>query len=162
MTKYTRELLEPLVRNSYSYAQIIRTLGLKVSGGSQAFIKDKILLMGLDVSHFTGQLWSKGLTQNDHSSIKRQADKLSISPEKVFRNNTHYKGKTLKRAMLSVGVKYVCKECGMDPIWKEKPLTFHVDHTNGNRRDNRKENLRFLCPNCHQQTPTWGNTAAVS
>ena len=161
MTKYTEELLEPLVRDSYSYAQVIRKLGLKVSGGSHAFIKDKILLMGIDASHFTGKLWSKGLTQNDHCSIKTQANKIATLPLVVLRKNTHYKGKTLKRAMLSVGMKYVCVICGMNPVWCGKELTLHIDHINGNRRDNRQENLRFLCPNCHQQTPTWGNSAAL-
>ena len=157
MTKYTKDVLEPLVRSSYSYAQVIRKLGLKLSGGSQAFIKDKIILLGLNTSHFTGELWSKGLTKSDHVSIRNQAEKATIPPSTVLRLNTHYKGNILKRSLLSVGVKYICSVCGGEPVWCGKPITFHTDHINGNRRDNRQENLRFLCPNCHQQTPTWGN-----
>ena len=33
--------------------------------------------------------------------------------------------------------------------------TVELDHVNGNNRDNRLENLRFLCPNCHSQTDTY-------
>jgi 5-methylcytosine-specific restriction endonuclease McrA len=39
--------------------------------------------------------------------------------------------------------------------WLGKPLTLELDHVNGDNTDNRRENLRFLCPNCHSQTPTY-------
>jgi len=39
-----------------------------------------------------------------------------------------------------------------------KPLTLHLDHENGDHRDCRKENLRWLCPNCHTQTATYART----
>lgn len=41
------------------------------------------------------------------------------------------------------------------PIWLGKKLVFDLDHINGNNTDNRIENLRFLCPNCHSQTETY-------
>lgn len=49
---------------------------------------------------------------------------------------------------------YICSECGLEPFWNGKPLTLHLDHINGIKGDNRFENLRFLCPNCHDQTDT--------
>ena len=43
----------------------------------------------------------------------------------------------------------------MEPMWNGKSITLQLDHTNGIRTDNRLENLRLLCPNCHSQTITF-------
>ena len=51
---------------------------------------------------------------------------------------------------------YKCEECGISD-WQGKKLTLHVDHVDGNPADDRPENLRLLCPNCHSQTPFLGN-----
>ena len=49
---------------------------------------------------------------------------------------------------------YKCAICGIFE-WNKTPLKLHLDHINGNNRDYRFENLRFLCPNCHSQTETY-------
>ena len=41
-------------------------------------------------------------------------------------------------------------------VWNGKPLKLVLDHVDGNRRDNRPEKLRFLCPNCDSQLATRG------
>ena len=48
----------------------------------------------------------------------------------------------------------VCSECNISE-WNGKKLSLHLDHINGENGDNRIENLRFLCPNCHSQTSTY-------
>lgn len=47
-----------------------------------------------------------------------------------------------------------CNKCGLDE-WLGKPLTLELEHKDGNRSNNTRENLEALCPNCHSQTKTW-------
>lgn len=50
---------------------------------------------------------------------------------------------------------YFCENCGMGPEWMGIPITLELDHINGSPFDDRRDNLRWLCPNCHSQTSTF-------
>jgi DNA-binding CsgD family transcriptional regulator len=58
----------------------------------------------------------------------------------------------LKKRLIKLGLKRdECERCGIVE-WRERPLSMALHHVNGDRLDNRLENLRLLCPNCHSQT----------
>lgn len=50
---------------------------------------------------------------------------------------------------------YKCEKCNIIDEWNGYPISLQLDHINGINNDNRIENLRFLCPNCHSQTPSF-------
>lgn len=143
--KYTKEKLESVVRKSISIQDIARAfIGKPVTGNQHQHIKKMILKYGIDTSHFLGQRHGLGTTSNQRKN-----------PEQIFTVGQRQRSYYLRRALIESGIKYECIICGINS-WKEKKLNLEVDHIDGNSTDNSKENLRFLCPNCHSQTHTFG------
>lgn len=128
--------------------ELLQRLGLRYAGGTHSLYRNRINRLGLDTSHWKGTRpgWNGGL------SNKKTADQILVyNPDAVYRAQAYQ----LRRAMIEVGIAYECAECGQGPEWNGGPLTLQIEHKNGDSRDNRRENLCFLCPNCHTQTETY-------
>lgn len=87
---------------------------------------------------------------------------LAIPKETIiaqyFIEDNYTNNSTLIKKILSFKLlDYKCNisDCPLQGIWLKKVLRLHLDHINGDSSDNRLENLRFLCPNCHSQTDTY-------
>jgi hypothetical protein len=157
-SKYDYETLRPAVESSRSYAEVLRRLGLKQTGGSQANIKRLVQKFGISTDHFLGRAWNRG------DAHRGGPDKVAATRVLVLRDPLAHPEKAykLRRAMIETGIPYRCALCGIGAAWNGRVLKLTVDHVNGCRYDNRRENLRFLCPNCHSQTPTFGNSLGLT
>ena len=145
---WTDDDLRDAVRESVSIAGLLRRLGYQPSGGMHRFIKAHIRRLELDTSHFTGQSWAKGRRLSTGFRA-RPLDEILVA------NSTYSSSGGLRRRLIREGLKEPrCEICGLD-TWRGEPLPLALDHVNGDPTDNRLENLRILCPNCHALTDTW-------
>ena len=63
-------------------------------------------------------------------------------------------GKVALREYLTETHGYQCSSCGISD-WNGKPINLEIDHEDGNPYNDSPSNLRWICPNCHSQTPTY-------
>ena len=134
---YTKEELQEAIINSSSISGVIRYLGLNKSSGTYRTIEKRIDEYRL-VPNFTRKKHKK------------------YSHETIFCERSTYDRKSVRNKIIKENfLEYKCSICNIFD-WNNQPLSLQLDHINGVRDDNRLENLRFLCPNCHTQTSTWG------
>lgn len=138
---WTEGQLREAVKRARSKRQVLLLLGLVEAGGNYAQIGKYIKEYKIDISHFTGEGWSKGL-------------KLGFRPltqlDEILVKSSHYQSYKLKLRLFRAGLKKrICEECGWARKSDDGRIPLELDHINGDRLDNRIENLRILCPNCH-------------
>jgi len=142
--KYTREQLTEAVRGSASMRQVLTRLNVAPFGGNYDTLRRSLKRFDIDTSHFTGRAWSRNRLLGLRKPLEPYL--TNAAPIQSFK---------LKRRLLRAGIlQPLCERCALT-LWQGVLIPLELDHINGNNSDNRLENLRLLCPNCHALTPTY-------
>jgi hypothetical protein len=145
-SKYTKEKIEEVVKVSLSIATCLRNLGARPVGGNYKWLKGLIKWYNIDISHFTGQAWSKG----KKSGLCSRTQPLN---EILVEDSSFASSYKLKKRLFQEKIKdEICEQC-LNTEWMGQPIPLELEHRNGVNTDHRIENLLILCPNCHAQTP---------
>lgn len=143
-----KEELAKIVNESNSLVEVARRIGKTTKGGSFFVLKNRLEKDNIDFSHI-----ALGCGHNKGKKFPF-AERIPLE-EIMVENSTFHRGH-LKERLIKEGImKYECECCGNCGEWNGKKLVLHLDHKDGNGNNNKKENLRFLCPNCHSQTETY-------
>ena len=150
---WTDEQFRDAVARSTNLPDVIRALGLRAAGGNHASMKRNIARLNLDTSHFNNERRVRGLR------ARHAARSLSLG--EIFCESSPACGHSLRKHARLYVTPFACAYCSNAGRWQGKPLTLQLDHVNGKHDDNRLENLRWLCPNCHSQTETFAGRGSV-
>lgn len=132
------------IKDNITIKAALRSLKLADSAGNYKTVQRIVEKYDINTSH-----WDPNKARRNAGFNKR------MSTEEVFVTNSTFNKHRLKMRIIEDKlIEYACDICHISN-WNELPLSLHLDHINGDRYDNRLENLRFLCPNCHSQTETY-------
>lgn len=144
----TDEQFVEMIKNSTNISEVLFKLGYSVAGNSWGFaqVRKRMTDLGLDQSLFKGK-----------SAMAAKLQSIKLSAKDLLKSNCKHNRNITRRYIISNKLlPYKCAICGLSE-WNGKTLSLELDHINGINDDNRLENLRFLCPNCHSQTTTYGS-----
>lgn len=146
--KLSDEQFVELLKKSSTISEVLFKLGYTVKGNSWGYsqVKRRMDDLNLDYSTFKGK-----------SSVIKTTKLNNVKKEDILKENCKHQRTVLRRYVIKNNlIPYKCAICGCTE-WQGKTLSLELDHINGINNDNRLENLRFLCPNCHSQTSTYGS-----
>nr|DAF11146.1 MAG TPA: NinG recombination protein [Caudoviricetes sp.]DAI68494.1 MAG TPA: NinG recombination protein [Caudoviricetes sp.] len=146
--KLSDEQFVELLKKSSTISEVLFKLGYTVKGNSWGYsqVKRRMDDLNLDYSIFKGK-----------SAVIKTGRLNNVRKEDILKENCKHQRTVLRRYVIKNNlIPYKCAICGCTE-WQGKTLSLELDHINGINNDNRLENLRFLCPNCHSQTSTYGS-----
>ena len=128
--KYTEEEFKEAVRTSFSIHQTMLKLGLNAQGSAYRSFHTAIKVWNVDITHFTGQLWSKG----KQVALKRDISVYLTNEQPI--QSPKLKNRLFRENLLTKQ----CSICGLIH-WNGVEIPLELDHINGNHEDNSLSNL---------------------
>jgi len=148
----TKEELQALLDESQTIKSVLERVGLNPINGNHRTLHERVRCdeLSLEKLEANRKKW-----RNNH--MKSLGSKAKISNNQVFVKDSKYNNnKNIKARLLKDNlIEYECSLCGNIGEHNGDPLSLQLDHLNGDSKDNRLVNLRFVCPNCHSQTKTY-------
>lgn len=146
LNNITQEEFTEIYMKSKSYADVCKALSLRVQGSNYRTIKKRAKQYNLPEIKYD-------FSSQEH---KDKFIRKGFSLDDILIENSNYASNDLKKKLIKLNIlENICSKCRLKDLWLGEPITLQLDHINGNSKDNRIENLRLLCPNCHSQTPTF-------
>jgi hypothetical protein len=149
--RFSEAEVREAVNKSISIRETMVRLGYKqFAGGSHYCLSRAIKRLGIDSSHFLGQRAYSGDRVKSGRAKKKTPNEILV----YHADGTRAKTPQVRRAMIAVGKIERCYICGIDS-WMDRPFNLEIEHKDGDFQNDRRENLEFICPNCHSQTVTY-------
>jgi 5-methylcytosine-specific restriction endonuclease McrA len=153
--KFTVSQYQRAFDNTNSISEVLRFLGYKNEGCPYYRRKIKNMIEN-------GEL---DLSQHEKNKLIRSpfdtGTRAIYTIENISKCNKRLGSHVLNRILKSIKREYKCTECGITDKYNEKPLRLHIDHIDGDFKNNIINNLRYLCPNCHSQTDTFAGKNVI-
>lgn len=136
-----------LIKSSINVSEVLFKLKMSSRGNSYGYsqVRQRMSKLQLTTGDFKGK-----------SAITTRRNRMTTPTHQLLTENSKHTRGIVRRRIISENLlEYKCALCGISE-WNGEELSLELDHINGVNNDNRIENLRFLCPNCHSQTSTYG------